>query len=165
LPVGVILLHENGRIVATNREADRLLGQNDGLLGNSHGVAAAWQGGSEKLRGLIADAAKTVEGEGTAAGGLMALQRPSGKRPLNVLVAPVGRNVFATDVKTPSVVLFVTDPEKKPQGLTQASARLYNLTASESRLAELLVQGETVVRAAERLGISHNTARTNLQRI
>jgi DNA-binding CsgD family transcriptional regulator len=35
----------------------------------------------------------------------------------------------------------------------------------EERFTRRLLQGETVVRAAERLGVSHNTVRTHLQRI
>lgn len=165
LPTGVILLDGSGRTVATNREADRVLRQNDGLLASSHGIRASRPDDTQELRGMIAGAARTAKGEGTGAGGLLALTRPSGKRPLTVLVAPVGRNFFATDVKTPSVILFVTDPEHKVESLAGALARLYNLTTAESRVAELLMQGETAVRAAERLGVSHNTARTHLQRI
>jgi len=165
LPVGVIMLDKSGRIVATNREAERLLHQNDGLFATSHGIRASGQNYSRELHGMIAGAAKTAEGEGTAAGGLLALPRPSGKRSLTVLVAPAGRNSFSTDVKTPSVILIVTDPEKKLDSLARTLARLYDLTAAESRVAELLMQGETVVRTAERLGVSHNTARTHLQRI
>jgi len=165
LPVGVILLDERGKIIATNCEAERVLRENDGLSGNTHGIRTAWQGETKVLQGMIAGAAKTAGGEGTAAGGLLALSRPSGKQPLTILVAPVGRNAFAADLKTPCVVLFVTDPERKPASLPGALAQLYNLTAAESHLAQLLMRGETVVRAAERLGVSHNTARTHLQRI
>jgi DNA-binding CsgD family transcriptional regulator len=62
-------------------------------------------------------------------------------------------------------VVLVNDPDKNPDTLPDALTRTYHLTAAESRLAELLARGETVVRAAERLGISHNTARTHLQRV
>jgi DNA-binding CsgD family transcriptional regulator len=160
-----MLLDERGRIVATNREADRVLRQNDGLSSSSHGIIASRQNNSQELHAMIAGAAKTAEGEDTKAGGLLALPRPSGKRSLTVLVAPVRRNFFTTDVKAPLVILIVTDPENKAENLVGALARLYDLTAAESRVAELLMQGETVVRAAERLGVTHNTARTHLQRI
>jgi DNA-binding CsgD family transcriptional regulator len=165
LTTSVILLDDQGRILTTNREADRLLRQKDGLRVNPYTISAATQHETQELHGMIASAARTARGEGTSSGGFLALPRPSGKRPLSALVAPVGRNAFAPGIRTPAVVVFVTDPERKPESLPGALARLYQLTAAESRLAELLMQGETVVGAAERLGISHNTARTHLQRI
>lgn len=63
------------------------------------------------------------------------------------------------------MIVFISDPEAKLQTAPEVLARLYDLTAAESRLAEQLMQGETLVHAAERLGVSHNTARTHLQRI
>jgi DNA-binding CsgD family transcriptional regulator/PAS domain-containing protein len=165
LSAGVILLDEHGRIVAANREADRLIRQNDGLSAMGQGIKAARQRETQELHRMIAGAVKTIKSQVAEAGGTLALPRPSGKRPLAVLVAPVGRNAFAPGIGTPAVVVFVTDPERKPESPPSAFRRLYELTAAESRLAELLMQGETFVRAAERLGISHNTARTHLQRI
>jgi len=165
LAVATILLDEKGKIAATNREADRLLRQNDGLSATSRTLRAANQRETQELHALIAGAARTVQRQGISAGGFLALPRPSGKRPLSVLVAPLSRHAFAPGIQTPAVVVFVTDPERKPDSPPDALARLYELTAAESRLAELLMQGETVVRAAERLSISHNTARTHLQRI
>jgi DNA-binding CsgD family transcriptional regulator len=165
LPFGVILLDCDGRIIASNREANCILSQNDGLSADRHGINAAWQNETQELRRMIAGAGKTVEAQGMAAGGILALQRPSGKRPLAVLVAPVGRQAFEPGIKTPAVIVFVTDPEQKRESLPGALQRIYELTAAESRVAELLMQGESVMRAAERLGVSHNTARTHLQRI
>jgi DNA-binding CsgD family transcriptional regulator len=63
------------------------------------------------------------------------------------------------------VIIFVSDPEQKTQTIPGAFAQAYALTVAESRVAERLMQGETLVQVAERLGVSHNTARTHLQRI
>jgi DNA-binding CsgD family transcriptional regulator len=165
LTTGAILLDDRCRILTTNREADRLLGQKDGLCATRSTISATTQHETQELHRMIAGAARTARGEGASSGGFLALPRPSGKRPLSVLVAPVARHAFAPGIRTPAVVVFVTDPERKPESLPGDLTRLYQLTASESRLAELLMHGETVVRAAEQLGISHNTARTHLQRI
>jgi DNA-binding CsgD family transcriptional regulator/PAS domain-containing protein len=165
LPTGVMLLDDQGWMLTTNREADRLLHQNDGLSAASQGIKAASQCETKELHRIIAGAARTSRGEGISSGGLLALPRPSGKRPLSVLATPVARYAFTPSIRTPAVVVFVTDPERKPESLPGALTRLYQLTAAESRLAELLMQGVTVVRAAEQLRISHNTARTHLQRI
>jgi DNA-binding CsgD family transcriptional regulator len=43
--------------------------------------------------------------------------------------------------------------------------RLYNLTRSEARLAEMLASGFALPAAARQLGVGQNTVRTHLQRI
>jgi DNA-binding CsgD family transcriptional regulator len=165
LPIGVVLLDQNTRIVAVNREAQTLLDQNDGLSVDKEGLSAAISSENRELRITIAGAIKTAIGQGMEAGGILAISRPSGRRPFALLVEPVGRQAFAPGIEAPSVIVFVGDPERKHENPSQALARLYELSAAEVRLAELLMRGETVVKSAEQLGISHNTARTHLQRI
>jgi DNA-binding CsgD family transcriptional regulator/PAS domain-containing protein len=164
LSAAVILLDQTGRILLANREAHRIFEQNDGLSARKLELAAARGEQNRELRRAIVDAAKGSRGEGTA-GGMLVVDRPSGKRSYVLLVAPVGRQAFSPDLKTPAAAVFVTDPERQPETAPSALARIFALTAAESRLVELLMQGETVVRAAERLGVSHNTVRTHLQRI
>ncbi len=42
---------------------------------------------------------------------------------------------------------------------------IYGLTVAQAQLAQLLVQGHDIARAAEKLGVSSNTVRTHLQRM
>jgi DNA-binding CsgD family transcriptional regulator/PAS domain-containing protein len=164
LSTAVILLDQTGEILLANREGRRIFEQNDGLSARKLGPTAAQAEQNRELRRVIVGAAKGSRGEG-AAGGMLVVQRPSGKRPYVLLVAPVGRQAFAPELKAPAVIVFATDPERQQEAARQALARIFALTSAESRLAGLLIQGETLVRAAERLGVSHNTARTHLQRI
>lgn len=46
-----------------------MLRENDDLSANPHGIRTAWRGETEMLPGMIAGAAQTAGGEGTAAGG------------------------------------------------------------------------------------------------
>jgi DNA-binding CsgD family transcriptional regulator/PAS domain-containing protein len=165
LTVGVVLLDQACRIVAMNREAQRVLDQKDGLAAGKDGLTAARPHENRELRVVIAGATKTGSAGGLGDGGILGIPRPSGKRSFVLLVAPVGRQAFALGIKAPSVIVFVTDPERKPEEISTALARIYELTNAESRVATLLMQGETLTHAAEHLGISHNTARTHLQRI
>ena len=153
LSVGVVFLDQQGRILAINREAQRVLDRNDGLASTKSGLRAALSSENRDLRAAIA----------APAGGTMLISRPSGKRPLLLLVSPVGKHAFPPEIRRPSIIVFITDPERTPG--TLPAARAYGFTAAEARIAGLLAQGETLVRAASRLGITHNTARTHLQRI
>jgi len=46
-----------------------------------------------------------------------------------------------------------------------AAALVYGITPAQARLARLIINGDDVVSAAKRLGVSINTARTHLQRM
>jgi DNA-binding CsgD family transcriptional regulator len=165
LPTGVILMDDHGRILETNRAAKIILSQNDGLRTDNEGLIASTSNQTKELRSSIAAAALTARGKGISAGGSLGIMRPSGKRPLVLVVMPASVHAFPPEAREPAVIVFVSDPETKIQTAPEVLARVYGLTAAESRLAEQLMQGESLVLAAERLGVSHNTARTHLQRI
>ena len=165
LSVGVILLDCGSKISALNREAERIFGKHDGLSATKHGITATRSIENCEIKRLVAGATETAQKRGTGSGGFIAVSRPSGKRPFALSVVPLATHAFCLGISAPAVIVFVTDPERKAEDTSLVLSRLYGLTAAESRLAELLLQGETVVRAAGRLNISHNTARTHLQRI
>jgi DNA-binding CsgD family transcriptional regulator/GAF domain-containing protein len=165
LNLGVALLDQAGRILAANFEANQAFRDDDGLQAGRDGIAADLPSENLALGSLIANAIKTATGHGTGAGGSLAISRPSGKRSYALLVAPIARGAFCEDAGKPAAIVFITDPECKPEAAAGALARIYGLTAAESRLAELLMEGETVVNAAGRLRVSHNTARTHLKRV
>jgi DNA-binding CsgD family transcriptional regulator len=165
LPTGVILMDDNGRILEMNRAAEQILAQNDGLVAEKEGLAGSTANATKEIRSKVTAAALTARGTGISAGGLIRVERPSGKRPFSLVVMPVSRLAFSPDGREPAAMVFVTDPETKSQTAPEALAHAFHLTPAESRLAELLMHGETLVCAAERLGVSHNTARTHLQKI
>jgi DNA-binding CsgD family transcriptional regulator/GAF domain-containing protein len=165
LPTGVILIDSEGRVLEMNRAAGQILSRSDGLLANKEGLAASTAHETRELRSKIAAAALTTRGTGVSAGGCLRIARPSGKRAFAVIVTPVSVHAFPPDARRPAVIVFVSDPETRAQTAPEIFEQLYKLTGAESRLAEQLMQGETLVHASERLGISHNTARTHLQRI
>src|SRR5262249_48698054 len=82
-----------------------------------------------------------------------------------VVVTPLmsSRNAFNKDGLT--VAVFITDPEEAPRPDSQRLGAQFGLTPKESMIAIALMRGKTLIHAAEQLGISHNTARTHLQRI
>jgi len=165
LPIGIILLDDKGLILEMNCEARQILSQGDGLAARKEGLAAATANQTSELRSAIARAALTAQGKGVAPGGSLGISRPSGKRPLSLVAMPVSMLAFSPDAREPAVIVFVSDSESKVKADPEVLARVFGLTGAESRLAEQLMRGETLVHAAERLGISHNTARTHLQRV
>jgi GAF domain-containing protein len=88
LSAGVVLLDRNGCILAINREGRRILDQNDGLTTARDGLRAALPRENRSLRATIA----------APAGGTVAISKRSGKRPLLLLVSPVGRHAFPAEM-------------------------------------------------------------------
>lgn len=88
--------------------------------------------------------------------------RPPYRVLLSALRAPVVGPAGARDAR---FVLMIYEPHAGRQVARRILTELYGLSEAESALALLLFQGETLERAAQRLHISVNTAKTHLQHI
>lgn len=162
---GVLVLDASGRVLRSNRAADRMLACKDGLSLCHNELAAARPADARALRQLIGSAAKIRNGHGVGAGGRIAIERPSGRRPLMLLVSPV-RSVGADEVDGRAAVLvFVVDPEQSVAPPLEALRRLWGLTCAEARVASLLAAGCHLDDIAERLGVQTNTVRAHLKQV
>lgn len=165
LPLGVVLLDAAGRVLQLNKAAEAITAAGDGLRVGRDGLQAADPGETRSLRRLVAGAAATSRGTGTAAGGAMGLSRPSGALPLSVLVAPLAGERLASGPGWPAAVVFLSDPEQKEAAPADVLVRLYSLTRAEAKLAGKLLEGKELTEAAAELGVTMNTARTHLKRV
>lgn len=159
LAAGVILLDGSGRTVFVNAEARRILEARDGLVLDRGTISTSRSRETQMLRALIASAAAPG-----GCGGQLALGRPSLRRPLGVDIVPLA--IPAEDGLTARMAaVFIADPERQVEEDATLVARLHGLTPAESELAARLVVGDTLGDAAERRGITRETARTHLKRI
>ena len=82
LRVGIVLVSEEGKITFCNRAATEILGQCDGLSLTRDGrVAAASLASATKLRRAISSASRALDLGTSPGGGMMAVERPSGRSP------------------------------------------------------------------------------------
>ncbi|HSL16844.1 MAG TPA: helix-turn-helix transcriptional regulator [Methylomirabilota bacterium] len=163
LSVGVVLVDARGGVVHANGAAERIARLGDGFSLGRHGVAGASGSSSAALRALIGRAVETGCGGAVDGGGVVRLERPSNRSPLEVLVSPLGANRRGDG--EPVAVVIVTDPEDDPPSPTDLLAQMYRLTPREAELAVELVSGGGLVEAAERLGVSVTTARSHLKAV
>src|SRR5262249_29852773 len=163
-PPGVVLLDRQGRVVAANRSAEDLLAAGDGLRTDRDGMRAASPGETLALRRLIAAAIEPAAPGASEGDGTLTITRPSERRPLNLLVAPLRASLAPEATARAQVVVFVTDPEEIPFAPVERLQHYLGLTQAEAALVLWLVQGRRVEDAADELGISVNTARTQLKR-
>jgi DNA-binding CsgD family transcriptional regulator len=155
---GVIVVSRSRRVILLNRAAADIAALADGLTIADGTVFAATCAETAALSRLIAGARPAGNLGDLDPSGAIALARPSQKRALSVLVAPLPATAMARNRLRPAAILFVSDPERDEETSWQVLARLYNLTPAEARLAAALVQGRGLDCAAKCLGIGLNTA-------
>lgn len=116
---------------------------------------------------LIAEAARTSSGRGTAAGGLLAVKGPL-DRLLCIMVSPFRVPDGGFGPALPAAVLIFSDPaslraeHEQPEKILK---KIYGLTPAEARLACALGAGEKLADYAGRTGVSLNTAKTQLRQV
>jgi DNA-binding CsgD family transcriptional regulator len=165
LASGLVIVDQSFRVRFVNRIAEDLLRAGDGLLLRNRRLLASDADASRRLDRLIAEAAQCAAGgDPHQGGGGLAVRRPSGQRPLLLVVAPLpafsaGRLWRAE----PAVAVFITDPEARPQVPAQRFAELFGLTPAEARLAAWLAAGDSLTEAADTFGLSKYTLRAQLR--
>jgi DNA-binding CsgD family transcriptional regulator len=159
---GVILADASARIVFANRAAEAMFASADGIGVDGSGLCTASSAQTMVLRRLIAQSARREEAAST--GGSLLLDRPSGRRPLSVIVAPIRRETVWHSV-APMAIIFLADPEQG-EGLSEARlGALYAMTGAEVKVAGLISKGSGVMGAARALGVAPSTVRTHLHRV
>jgi DNA-binding CsgD family transcriptional regulator len=162
LDLGVILVDAERRVLQANRVAATVLARRYWLTVVDGRLRTIHHGSLGLLSWRIAEAAGTGAGVGLDRGAVMRLRAPGGAA-LPVLIAPFRVATEAWGARQPTAALLFRDPDSAvaPQG-TSISA-VYDLSPAEGRLVALLVAGYSLAEAANRAGISLNTAKTQLK--
>lgn len=163
--VGTIILDQAGRIIKTNRVADEIFADKDGIELTRGALQANYSNENRELQRLIKTALHPEGRTAQRVPDAISLTRPSGRAKLGVLVRVIPASEWSERAQGPAVVVFLRDPERKSQASDELMRRLFDLTPSEASLALLLANGLTLDEAAEELDIRKNTARAHLRAI
>jgi DNA-binding CsgD family transcriptional regulator len=166
---GVVLVNAAGRMAYANAAAARIMDRRDGLAVDRGGAVVAGRASDTgRLRRAIAVAARAAAGRGLETIAAMSLPRPHG-RPYVVQVLPLARESVLAGVShlgvPPVAALLVSDPDARPASPEQRMREAYGLTVAEAALAARLVGGLSLRETAETLGVSGNTAKTQLKAV
>lgn len=168
LRTGVVLLDRQRRVLFVNRAAARVLDRRDGLCVERGRLAPRSPRDRARLEILLALASAPSRRGSVARGGALRLERAGDRRPLALLVTPLGEVASArrwVDGTVPEVALFVSDPEERIEAPEEHLVRLYRLTPAEARVAAELLAEKSPREAAEALGVSYETTRLHVKRI
>lgn len=163
LPFGVVLLDRRGTVLATNRRADALFAVHDGLWLEGGGLRAGRSTEHMLLQQEIISA--TGAGGDDPGTGALTLTRTEPGRSLHVFVAPLRPGQLGRAAHRARVVVFISDPDAPPVVDVDRLRAYLGITGAEAALVATLVGGLAVEDAAARLGITVNTARTQLKRV
>jgi DNA-binding CsgD family transcriptional regulator len=165
LNIGLVVTNASGQLLLANQTAEQILEARDGLSVTSAGVLRAAGAGGSALLELVRQAASPAEGKSDSKDLVLAVQRPSGKRPLTLLVRSIAAEAARTDNTAPACLIFIMDPEFPMETAEAELRQLYGLTSTEACLANLLMEGKTLDECCQLLDIRRSTARTHLQHL
>jgi DNA-binding CsgD family transcriptional regulator len=159
---GVAVTNSGSRLLLINRAAEEILSARDGLeIASGDILQLSTEGCPLPVKTMLEEYAIPQGRDGIAA----SIHRPSGKRPLSVVVRPAPGYAGVDEAATPAALVFILDPERLT-GAPQADLhQLYGLTSAESNLANYLMQGKTLNECCEQLGIRHSTGRMHLRNL
>ncbi|MFN3076959.1 MAG: helix-turn-helix transcriptional regulator [Alphaproteobacteria bacterium] len=156
---GVVFLTHGDSVLYMNKAAEAIVALADGIaLGFRGDIRLSRQDDTKRLRELIDRAARGNDG------GVLAVSRPSGRRPFSMLVAPTPRQSrMAIGLPIPMAVLFVADPDAVSIPPIKALCTMYGIGRREAQVLQALVSGDRVEDIGEKLGIKWETVRSHIK--
>jgi DNA-binding CsgD family transcriptional regulator len=161
---GIVALSRHGNVMMVNEAAEATMRQRDGLsIENGH-LTAARASTDRSLRALVAGILKHGPAEIPDSGGALAIPRPSGRIPFALRTVPCPRTDVGGWSELPAVLVLIADPDQRSLPGND-TLRALGLSAAETRIVQQIMQGRSLVEAASRIGVAHNTARAHLRNV
>ena len=162
LHVPLLVLDAQGRVQLANAPAEALL-RRQPLLAVVQGCLHPQGLRAGQFAQLLQSACGT---RGPAIAGGATLANAQGRPVLQLLALPLPARLQAFNPwARPLALLVLHEPQQLPSLQQHLLEQLYGLTPAEARLALVLCQGQAPAQAAERLGISIGTVRSQLKAI
>jgi DNA-binding CsgD family transcriptional regulator len=185
MEIAICMVRQDGSILRTTEGADRIFDAENGISLRNGRLKVSAANEQQRLDALIASACLTGVNRGlekavrvqaraldnttiktwtAQSGGAFLITREPPLRPLQVMVSPFCAGSLMNEPEAAALVQF-SDPSALPRSRSTVLRALYRLTPTESRLADLLLQGLEVREAADRMSTTLETARCHLKRV
>lgn len=163
---GTILVEADGRLVSANAVAQSLMAEGGLLTVRDGTLRANNREATQHLLDAVAEMARRQSAHVDPRCYLpVALPDPGRLHPLTLIVRPGPPYGPVSAPLKRTAIITLRDPARTPMLPVTDLEQLFGLSPAEARLATRLVDGEAVEEAAIGLGISRNTARSQLQSI
>jgi DNA-binding CsgD family transcriptional regulator len=164
LSIGLVVCNASGQMLFANRTAQEKIRKRDGLQLNPVGELCAKRACRRPGNARPRTVRITPSDEFSCGDAAFSVQRASGKRALTVLVRSIGTPQVQT-AELPAALVLIFDSTVTVTTTEAELKQLYGLTATESRLANLLTDCKALNDCCRELLISRATACTHLRRI
>ena len=160
--LALLVLDERGQLLLANAQAEALLRRIPQL---------PVRGGQLKPQGLRPGMferllASACGRTGAVQAGAALLSDAQGQTTLQLLVLPLPASLHAINPwQRPLAMVVLSEPDKPLSVQQHLLHQLYGLTAAEARVAQAIYQGDTPAQAAEHLGVTVGTVRSQLKAI
>ena len=163
---GLIILGEDRVILYANKNAEKLLLGSDKLRRTDFRLVAATKPIQDILDETLFEFELGTADETREYG--FSISRGDNRPPLYVRVQPPlgvkpGQRSFG--LLKAVAFLHIVDPEDRDLPAVNLFGQAHNLTGAEQRFLEAVVRTESIVDAAQMLGLSEATGRTHIQRV
>ncbi len=164
LPFGVAFLTNSGHVVYSNRAAEQIFEEADGIRVQFGTLTGGSRQSTSDVKAAIDQAAHVDRT--TAWPRIVLIERPSLRRSYQVLTFPVrGGLPQFRGLRVPSLAVFIVDPEQQLVQAPEILADMFGLTRKEAEIAARLAEGKSIQQLAGELGMRYETARTHMRRI
>jgi DNA-binding CsgD family transcriptional regulator len=157
-------LDHHGRVIFANRQAEKMVRSGDAIRVFDKKLCAVIHEENRKLQLVVSDVLAHGTGISNHSGIHLLIARRSRESSLRVTATPFRSQLPGTSTQLVALV-FVSDAADRPQSRGQALRALYALSPTESRVADLLLQGLEVKEVANAIGITLETARFHTKRV
>ncbi len=159
LPYGTLWINAAGRIVSLNPQATAILAAGDGLSVRNDKLAVSEPADAERLQYALRMATAMEPRQGQ----WFAIARRKQSTPLLVSVIPATIPAALDPLcGGPFALLILQDMARQRVSRSAQLQVIYRLTPAETRLAEALLENDTIESYALKNDISRNTVRTHL---
>jgi len=160
LPIGVIIVDKDRRILKANSNAKRYVENNDDLRMNSGHLGASNPDVQARLDRIIKELSRRAP---TAENGNMELISIADGESAKLLMFLMPAHGGLTTDGFSNTIIFLSHPKSLPIGIPAEVQQAYDLSNRESEVLGALARGFTVKEIAEQDSVSEATLRTQLK--
>ena len=156
----------SGEVIVMNDSAKAVFDKNDGVyLTQSNKIKATDSDLTAEIKHAISSVSNTVSGVDSGASILLTIPSKRPVEPYLMEIAPLRDVTRELDDFLNGALVTIIDPEEQININTAGLKELYNLTDSESIVADMAVSGRTNQSIADERGVSPETVKKQLESI
>ncbi len=165
LTLGIVFVDASGQFIRANARGEQTLREQDGLGLTRGRLVADRAATTQALDAIVAAACATGRHQTHSAPLSLRIDRPSGRRSLEVMACPIDRDSEVWSHGQAAAFIVLNDGDAELRGVAQRLRDLHGLTDAEAMLTAALAGGMTVREWAEHRGISVETVRWQLKQV